>query len=159
MALYDPRSVCDDNFYQSCGLHSFKDPLILCVGPRRLVVNPIYSQHTRGGGKGANNVHKFERYLRHGATYVATIYCPVVYGKQSCVLLRETSDIQGGPLLKPCLFSALTLYVHSSTTCSHGYFPEPWHDAHCCQTCRSHWSPLQSPQEDGYSPLYVLQLR
>jgi pre-rRNA-processing protein TSR1 len=97
--------------HQSCGLHSRKDPLILCVGPRRLVVNPIYSQHTRGGGKGANNVHKFERYLRHGATYVASIYCPVVYGKQSCVLLRESSDIQGGPLLKPCLFSAFTLYV------------------------------------------------
>ncbi|KAF4620522.1 hypothetical protein D9613_000299 [Agrocybe pediades] len=56
-----------------------KDPLILCVGPRRLAVNPIYSQHTRGGGKGANNVHKFERYLRHGLTSVATIYGPVVY--------------------------------------------------------------------------------
>ena len=94
-------------FYQSCDLYELKDPLILCVGPRRLVVNPIYSQHTRGGGKGANNVHKFERYLRHGATYVASIYCPVIYGKQPCVLLRETSDIQGGPLLKPFLFSAL----------------------------------------------------
>ena len=125
MALYDPRCACDGKFHQSCGLHSFKDPLILCVGPRRLVVNPIYSQHTRGGGKGANNVHKFERYLRHGATYVASIYCPVVYGNQSCVLLRETSDIQGEPLLKACLFSALTLYVYSSTTCSHGYFSEP----------------------------------
>ena len=150
--------MCVVIFYQSCGLHSFQDPLILCVGPRRLVVNPIYSQHTRGGGKGANNVHKFERYLRHGATYVASIYCPVVYGKQSCVLLRETSDIQGGPLLKP-LFSALTLYVLSSTTCSHGYFPEPRHHAHCCQTYRPHWSPFQSAQEDRYSPLYVLQLR
>ena len=53
-----------------------KDPLILCVGPRRLRVNPVYSQLTRGGGKGTNNVHKFERYLRHGTTAVATIcYC------------------------------------------------------------------------------------
>ncbi|CCL98709.1 uncharacterized protein FIBRA_00713 [Fibroporia radiculosa] len=58
------------------------DPLILCVGPRRLQINPIYSQHTRGGGKGANNVHKFERYLRHGVTSVATIYAPVVFGAQ-----------------------------------------------------------------------------
>ena len=58
-------------------------------------VNPIYSQHTRGGGKGANNVHKFERYLRHGTTSVATIYGPVVYGKQPCTLLRETDDPQG----------------------------------------------------------------
>ena len=60
-------------------------------------VNPIYSQHTRGGGKGANNVHKFERYLRHGVTNVATIYGPVVYGKQPCTLLRETDDPQGEP--------------------------------------------------------------
>ena len=102
--------VCYDGiFYQSRGLHNLKDPLILCVGPRRLAVNPIYSQHTRGGGKGVNNVHKFERYLRHGATYVASVYCPVVYGKQSCVLLRETSDIQGGPLLYPCLFFSINI--------------------------------------------------
>ncbi|CAK5265435.1 unnamed protein product, partial [Mycena citricolor] len=69
-----------------------KDPLILCVGPRRLRVNPIYSQHTRGGGKGSNNVHKFERYLRHGVTNVATIYGPVVFGTQPSVWLRETDD-------------------------------------------------------------------
>ena len=72
-----------------------KDPLVLCVGPRRLRVNPIYSQHTRGGGKGANNVHKFERYLRHGVTSVATTYGPVVFGQQPCYFLRETEDPQG----------------------------------------------------------------
>ncbi|KAF9010639.1 ribosome biogenesis protein tsr1 [Cyathus striatus] len=76
-----------------------KDPLILCVGPRRLSVNPIYSQHTRGGGKGPNNVHKFERYLRHSVTSVATIYGPVVYGKQPCVLLRQSSDSQAPQLV------------------------------------------------------------
>jgi pre-rRNA-processing protein TSR1 len=72
-----------------------QDPLILCVGPRRLRVNPVYSQHTRGGGKGANNVHKFERFLRHGVTSVATTYGPVVFGKQPAVWLRETDDPQG----------------------------------------------------------------
>ncbi|TFK44273.1 ribosome biogenesis protein tsr1 [Crucibulum laeve] len=76
-----------------------KDPLILCVGPRRLAVNPVYSQHTRGGGKGANNVHKFERFLRHGVTNVVTTYGPVVYGKQPCVLLRESSDLQAPHLV------------------------------------------------------------
>ncbi|KAA1471843.1 ribosome biogenesis protein tsr1 [Dentipellis sp. KUC8613] len=76
-----------------------KDPLILCVGPRRLKVNPVYSQHTRGGGKGANNVHKFERYLRHGHTSIATIYGPVTFGKQPCVLLRETADSQSPELV------------------------------------------------------------
>lgn len=69
---------------------------MLCVGPRRLAVNPVYSQHTRGGGKGANNVHKFERYLRHGVTSVATTYGPVIYGNQPCVLLRETLNDEGG---------------------------------------------------------------
>jgi len=68
---------------------------VLCVGPRRLRVNPIYSQHTRGGGKGQNNVHKFERYLRHGVTNVATIYGPAVFGKQPCILLRENDGSQG----------------------------------------------------------------
>ncbi|KAJ7646804.1 ribosome biogenesis protein tsr1 [Roridomyces roridus] len=76
-----------------------KDPLILCVGPRRMRVNPIYSQHTRGGGKGANNVHKFERFLRHGVTSVATTYGPVAFGKQPCVWLRETEDVQAPQLV------------------------------------------------------------
>ncbi|KAJ7661687.1 ribosome biogenesis protein tsr1 [Mycena rosella] len=76
-----------------------KDPLILCVGPRRLRVNPVYSQHTRGGGKGANNVHKFERFLRHGVTSVAATYGPVVFGQQPCVWLRETDDPQAPHLV------------------------------------------------------------
>ncbi|CAE6385373.1 unnamed protein product [Rhizoctonia solani] len=76
-----------------------KDPMILCVGPRRFHTNPIYSQHTRGGGKGVNNVHKFERYLRHGDTSVATIYGPIVFGKQTCTLLRETDDPEAPELV------------------------------------------------------------
>ncbi|KAI0663427.1 ribosome biogenesis protein tsr1 [Cubamyces menziesii] len=87
-----------------------KDPLILCVGPRRFRVNPVYSQHLRGGGKGANNVHKFERYLRHGVTSVATIYGPVVYGKQPCTLLRETEDPQAPELV------AMGSFLHPDTT-------------------------------------------
>ncbi|KAF5380631.1 hypothetical protein D9615_004752 [Tricholomella constricta] len=87
-----------------------KDPLILCVGPRRLKVNPIYSQHTRGGGKGANNVHKFERYLRHGLTSVATTYGPVVFGRQPCVFLKETSDVQAPELV------AMGTFLNPDTT-------------------------------------------
>ncbi|KIP06509.1 hypothetical protein PHLGIDRAFT_128227 [Phlebiopsis gigantea 11061_1 CR5-6] len=87
-----------------------KDSLILCIGPRRLRVNPIYSQHTRGGGKGANNVHKFERYLRHGATYVATTYGPVAFGAQPCILLRETEDRQTPDLV------AMGSFLNTDTT-------------------------------------------
>ncbi|KAG9051122.1 hypothetical protein FS837_011968 [Tulasnella sp. UAMH 9824] len=76
-----------------------KDPLILTVGPRRFKVNPIYSQHLRGGGKGHNNVHKFERYLRHGQTTVATVYGPACFGKVPCMLLRENEEDGQAPYL------------------------------------------------------------
>ncbi|KAF8740163.1 hypothetical protein AX14_008351 [Amanita brunnescens Koide BX004] len=76
-----------------------KDPLVLCVGPRRFRINPVYSQLTRGGGKGTNNVHKFERYLRHGVTSVATTYCPTIFGNQPCILLREDTDPQAPHLV------------------------------------------------------------
>lgn len=65
------------------------------MGPRRFRTNPLFSQHTRGGGKGANNVHKFERFLIPGVTSVATTYAPVIFGKQPCMLLKETADSQG----------------------------------------------------------------
>ncbi|KAG8858563.1 hypothetical protein FRB96_005235 [Tulasnella sp. 330] len=78
-----------------------KDPLVLCVGPRRFTVNPVYSQHSRGGSKGTNNVHKFERYLKHGQTMVATVYGPVAFGKVPCVLMRENEmDGEGVPPFK-----------------------------------------------------------
>lgn len=77
-----------------------QDPLILCVGPRRYRINPTFSQHVRGGGKGANNVHKSERYLRPGAATVATVYGPIVFGKQPCLLLRESDDEQGAFLVQ-----------------------------------------------------------
>ncbi|KZV73500.1 DUF663-domain-containing protein [Peniophora sp. CONT] len=76
-----------------------KDELILCIGPRRLLVKPIYSQHTRGGARGPNNVHKFERYLRHGTTTVASIYAPIVYGNQPITLLRASPSLPQSPSL------------------------------------------------------------
>lgn len=76
-------------------LMPFQDPLLLCAGPRRFVSRPVYSQYVRGGGKGSNNVHKFERFLRHGTATVATVYAPILFGKQPCLLLRETDDPQG----------------------------------------------------------------
>ena len=42
-----------------------------------------------------NNAHKFERWLRHGLTVVATTYGPITFGLQSCLLLKETNDAQG----------------------------------------------------------------
>ncbi|GAA5843519.1 hypothetical protein JCM11251_001643 [Rhodosporidiobolus azoricus] len=67
-----------------------KDPLVLQLGFRRFAINPIFSAHTvRNGGKGANNVHKFERFLRHGINAtIATAYLPITFGNAPSLLLR-----------------------------------------------------------------------
>lgn len=78
------------------------------MGPRRLRVKPVYSQYTQGGARGVNNVHKFERYLRHGDTYVATVYGPILFGNQPCTLLKESTNANGGSRL--CL-KRRSLYV------------------------------------------------
>ena len=72
-----------------------KDPLIMSVGPRRYRIRPVYSQHVRGGAKGANNVHKSEKFLRPGKAAVATTYGPVCFGKTGCLLLKEGDDPAG----------------------------------------------------------------
>ncbi|KAJ4483960.1 hypothetical protein J3R30DRAFT_3732035 [Lentinula aciculospora] len=56
-----------------------KDPMILCLGFRRLQVKPVYSAF-EGGKIPPNNVHKFLRYLPHSGTSMATIYGPVMLG-------------------------------------------------------------------------------
>ena len=68
-----------------------KDPLIVQLGFRRFAINPLWSQNTQGnGGKGANNVHKFERYLRHGPTgSVATTYLPITFGSNVPAILFQ----------------------------------------------------------------------
>ncbi|GAA5867572.1 hypothetical protein JCM8547_001224 [Rhodosporidiobolus lusitaniae] len=80
-----------------------KDPLVLQLGFRRFAINPIFSQHTvRNGGKGSNNVHKFERFLRHGINAtVATAYLPITFGNAPSLLLRvpttSAEDVNSSP--------------------------------------------------------------
>jgi pre-rRNA-processing protein TSR1 len=69
-----------------------QDPLILCAGPRRYLIRPLYSQHARGGGKGVNNVHKSEKFLRPGGAVVATTFGPVCFGKVPCLLLKDEGE-------------------------------------------------------------------
>jgi pre-rRNA-processing protein TSR1 len=68
-----------------------KDPLVLHCGFRRYRVQPLYSQNT-ASGKGSNNVHKFERFLRSDQTSIATVYAPIQFGRVPMVLYRETTD-------------------------------------------------------------------
>ncbi|GAA5952177.1 hypothetical protein JCM21900_006931 [Sporobolomyces salmonicolor] len=76
-----------------------KDPLVLQQGFRRFKINPIFSQHTvRNGGKGSNNVHKFERFLRHGINAtIATCYLPITFGSSPSLLLRVPTTSASDP--------------------------------------------------------------
>jgi pre-rRNA-processing protein TSR1 len=61
-----------------------KEELILQCGPRRLVINPLFSQV----GNTPNNVHKFDRYLHPGRTAVATFIGPMTWGSVPCVFFK-----------------------------------------------------------------------
>lgn len=69
-----------------------KDPMVMHMGFRRYNVKPIYSQNTN---KGTNHVHKFERFMKLGRSYVATIYGPVVFGKMPVMFYKETDNVNG----------------------------------------------------------------
>ncbi|CEI97317.1 hypothetical protein G6F70_002951 [Rhizopus microsporus] len=66
-----------------------KDPMVMHMGFRRYNVRPIYSQNTN---KGSNNVHKFERFIQLGRSYVATVYGPIVFGKTPVMFYKETEN-------------------------------------------------------------------
>lgn len=66
-----------------------KDTLIMQCGPRRLLINPLFSQ----AGNTPNNVHKFERYLHPGRSAVATFIAPLVWGSVPCLFFKKTSTI------------------------------------------------------------------
>ena len=88
-----------------------QDEFIFCVGPRRLNIRPVFSQHVQGGAKSTNNVHKFERYFREGATSVGTIYGPITFGKLPVTLLKPSSS----PDSPPTLVASGTLLPPSTT--------------------------------------------
>ncbi|CAG8502809.1 9787_t:CDS:10 [Acaulospora morrowiae] len=81
-----------------------KDPLIMHYGFRRYKVSPLYSQNTLGG-KGTNNVHKYERFLNPGRTCVATIYGPIQIGKVPVTLYKETDDVNSPIFVSNGFFS------------------------------------------------------
>lgn len=73
-----------------------KDELIVQLGCRRFIINPLWSQHTQGNaGKGSNNVHKFERYLRPGPNaHVGTAYMPITFGNNvPALIFKDISKV------------------------------------------------------------------
>ncbi|KAK5175215.1 ribosome biogenesis protein tsr1 [Saxophila tyrrhenica] len=67
-----------------------KEELILQCGPRRLVINPLFSQ----AGNTPNNVHKFDRFLHPGRTAVASFIGPVVWGSVPCLYFKRPDPAQ-----------------------------------------------------------------
>ena len=65
-----------------------KDSMLIMIGFRAYIVNPIYSTYTRGG---TNNVHKFERFLQMGRESVATFYAPIQFGPAPVLMFKYPS--------------------------------------------------------------------
>lgn len=71
-----------------------KEALILQCGPRRLIINPLFSQL----GNTPNNVHKFQRYLHPGQTAVASFIAPLTWGSVPA-LFFQTATTEDTPSL------------------------------------------------------------
>ncbi|EXJ81743.1 hypothetical protein A1O1_07808 [Capronia coronata CBS 617.96] len=77
-----------------------KDELIVQIGHRRLVINPIFS----AAGQTPNDVHKFDRFLHPGRTAIATFTGPLTWGSVPVLVFRrtaskDTSDDSDAPAL------------------------------------------------------------
>ncbi|KAK3343982.1 hypothetical protein B0T25DRAFT_313716 [Lasiosphaeria hispida] len=64
-----------------------KEELIMQVGARRFVVNPLFSQ----GGATPNDVHKYCRYLHPGQSAVATFMGPVTWGAVPALFFKRVT--------------------------------------------------------------------
>lgn len=62
-----------------------KTELIMQCGPRRFVINPLFSQ----GGNTSNDVHKFDRFLHPGQSTIATFIGPLTWGSVPAVFFRR----------------------------------------------------------------------
>lgn len=64
-----------------------KSELVMQCGPRRLVINPLFSQ----GGNTSNDVHKFDRFLHPGGSAVASFIGPVTWGSVPTLFFQRPS--------------------------------------------------------------------
>ncbi|KZF19861.1 DUF663-domain-containing protein [Xylona heveae TC161] len=64
-----------------------KEELIMQCGPRRIVINPVFSAM----GNSPNNVHKFDRFLHPGATTMATFIGPLTWGSVPILFFKKKS--------------------------------------------------------------------
>lgn len=62
-----------------------KETLIAQCGPRRLVIQPVFSQ----AGKSSNNVYKYQRFIYPGESATATVIAPLMFGNAPTVLFKQ----------------------------------------------------------------------
>jgi len=83
-----------------------KTELILQCGPRRFVINPLFSQ----AGNTPNDVHKFERYLHPGRSDIASFIGPLTWGSVPALFFeKSTSTSDPEDLTSPDPTSSLQL--------------------------------------------------
>ncbi|KAF2723978.1 DUF663-domain-containing protein [Polychaeton citri CBS 116435] len=70
-----------------------KQQILLQCGPRRLLINPLFSQL----GNTPNDVHKFDRFLHPGQTAVASFIGPVTWGHVPCLYFKKTAAPEHAP--------------------------------------------------------------
>lgn len=64
-----------------------KEELIMQCGPRRFIINPLFSQL----GNTPNNVHKYDRYVHPGHTAMATFTAPLTWGSVPALFFKRIS--------------------------------------------------------------------
>jgi pre-rRNA-processing protein TSR1 len=62
-----------------------KTEMIVQCGPRRFVINPLFSQ----GGNTTNDVHKFDRFLHPGQSAIATFIAPLTWGSVPTLFFKR----------------------------------------------------------------------
>jgi pre-rRNA-processing protein TSR1 len=63
-----------------------KEEMIVQCGPRRFVINPLFSQ----GGNTENDVHKFDRFLHPGRSAIASFIGPITWGSVPTLFFKRT---------------------------------------------------------------------
>ena len=64
-----------------------KTEMIMQCGPRRFIINPLFSQ----GGNTPNDVHKFDRFLHPGRSAIATFIAPLTWGSVPTLFFTRTA--------------------------------------------------------------------
>lgn len=66
-----------------------KEELVVQIGPRRLVINPVFS----AGGATPNDVHKFDRFLHPGRTAMASFVGPMTWGSVPVLVFKPYPQV------------------------------------------------------------------